>query len=159
MNCSCIKKSDLGFSVYVKTLSEDLIVILDTSDWNTESGYALPKSYKAVLSNDEVEKEIELIPLMPTYVTSEQAGFKFCDGVYCITTEPCGIKFTRRFAILEKAFCGIIKVSMKKDVATALELKSLADSIDNFARFNDLAKAQEYYTILKKYLSLYECNC
>ena len=159
MKCSCIKKSDRNFSVYVKTLSEDLIVILDMSDWNVDQGYELPSSYKAIISNDEVEKEIDLIPLKPTFVTSEQVGFKFCDGVYCINTETCGIKYSRRFTVLEKAFCGIIKASMKKDVKTAMELKSIAESVENFAAFNDLEKAKEYYTILKKYLSLYECNC
>ena len=156
--CSCIKKSNLNFKVEVDFVSEDSLNLLDVSDWNRSSEYKIPDTFTVTITNDEVTKDITLKPLQLNNITSQQAGFKFCDGIYCLTTESCGTKYTRRFAILDKSECGVMKVA-QKDFNLALQLKSYLDIIRTYAEFHDINKAKEYYKILQKQLVLYNCNC
>lgn len=156
--CSCIKKSNLNFNVQVDFVSEDSINLLDVSDWNKSVEYEIPNTFTVTISNDEVSKEILLKPLQLNNITSKDTGFKFCDGIYCLVTESCGVKYTRRFALLDKAECGVMKIA-SKDFDLALKLRSYLDIIRNYSEFHDLEKAKEYYKILQKQLSLYDCNC
>jgi len=142
----------------VDFISEDSISLLDISDWNKSVEYTIPETFTATISNDEVTKEVTLKPLQINHISAQDAGFKFCDGIYCLTTDSCGIPYTRRFALLGKMECSIIKLS-NKDLNLAIKLKSYMDIIRNEAQFNNLEKAKEYFKIIKKQLDLYECNC
>lgn len=157
MTCNCIEDNKINFKVSVDPISENEIVILDRSSWVIQEDK--DTSFEATIIHAKgQERVVNLNRSTIKNLKSSEFGDKFCDGIYCIKTESCGIHYTEYFAITEKLYCGLYNLSLK-DLKLAKEVKDNIDSIHTLVESKYKEKALELYKITEKILSYHNCTC
>jgi len=157
MSCNCIKDDEINFNIEVDVINEKSINILDLSSFSIQDSnittYQVTIEHPTKRSNT-VDLNINTI----TRLKSEHFASDFCDGIYCFTLESCGLLFKKRVAITYELECGLASL-VAVDVKKAMEVSENIKQIKNAAKMADNDTALELYTITKRILRNYNCNC
>lgn len=167
MQCSCIKNI---YDVYVGHNGCKELVYEDQSVWMEEEGYAIPESYTVKVttpSNSEVNLDLKVgcrnrITTADLFLSEEPICLE--DGIYCFTTESCGVEYKLTRAYLCNIRCKIDKIiadrQFQDNFDDIIRYKALADSVETNAKQNNVNRAQELLGFLKNELKGYDCdNC
>ena len=168
MSCSCIKGEGSKFDINLDMLDCQTLYLTDLSNWNTGGGYELPTTYsiKVTLPTSNKEVTIEVKPQESTILKGEdlEVGECFPDGIYCFSTESCGVIYTRNKAITCLTECRIERLTeklAKQEVRLDkyVEITNYLTIIKSSAESGQPKKAAELYKILQKELDNLDCEC
>lgn len=163
--CGCIKNY---FNLDVSFTDCNHILIQDQSEWMQESGYTTPSSFDVTMTVEKWGASItkQISPFSSTTFSVEDFGLScFGDDILCITTESCGIKYTRKKAMICGVECkihGLIAnadTDEKYEIANKLMIK--LESVKINIEFERYDIATDLLETIKKQLKNLDCgsNC
>lgn len=154
MDCSCIRNN---YDFLIKSIECDKILYTDLSDWMDDERYIDPETYTVQIKHPNNSTTSEEVKAKGETKLSLDACLT--DGVYCFTTESCGVKYTRHVAIIPSLECSLDKfIASTDDFNKVYTLKSYIESIKVNARMGKPQKASELFDIAKKELSNINCD-
>lgn len=161
-NTSCIKNY---FNVNLKFTDCEHLQLQDTSEWMEGDAYTIPDEYEVELTVEGWRKTIKK-KISPKKVTTFAANeFElscFSDDILCITTQSCGIKYTKKKVMLCGIECKIksllanAKTDEDFEVANNFLLK--LDSIKINVELDRTELASNLLEALKQQLRKYDCD-
>jgi hypothetical protein len=162
MECSCIKGN---FNFQLKSLSTEVLLYQDFSDWMTYDYYIKPEEYKVQVTPPNRSKSIELtISSGLNVITSEDLGMGLStclpEGVFSFAVTNCGNTFTRYKAVTPDLECRLqCMIAQGVDPLKVAKLDAQIKSI-HYSLEKDLTiEANKIYKTVKREIDLIECDC
>ena len=167
MSCSCIKGTDSKFDFTLESLDCQTLVFTDLSSWMDDENYIIPEQHLiTVVLPNSVERQINIKPRSNTVIKGEDLGVGKCipDGIYCISIESCGIKYTRNASVTCQIECKIDELVKRLskgeiDIERVTELRSDLEIIKSSIKIGQPKKAIDYHEILQTKLDNLNCEC
>ena len=163
MACSCIKNF---FDVNIEFTDCSTLVINDMSEWMRGDEYSLPISYTVDLTLKSWDKTTTVtIKANSSNVFTSKDLFGldcFGDDILCLTTESCGVKYTKSKALICESECKVkgllANAKTESDFEIANGLLLIAKSIKFNVDFDRLSVAEQLLETLKSKLKKMDCG-
>lgn len=171
MTCACIREN--GFNLQLSSNNCDVLVVEDFSRWVYSVKEDIPTQFKVTMKVLSTGRQVELDinTGCKNFFSSEDifgSNIKCIpDGLYCFTTEVCGITFTITRAFLRNSEIEYLKIVSRYagnlDTETRNFLTSthiLLESIEANAELGNYQLAKELFKRLDDSLKYFRCdNC
>jgi hypothetical protein len=162
MDCSCIK-GESNFSYKLESVSENLVLFQDLSDWMDHPAYKNPSYYILNVTPPgkkeglDISIDVNRINKLTSKEIFGQEGMSIPDGVYCLKVTNCGYTYTRYAAITYQLECCIDEMYNRGENTDELDV--LMTQIKKAAEFQDSATASKLYRIAIQQVKQKNCNC
>lgn len=157
--CSCIRKD--GFLFDSSERDSSSFTYCDLSDWASGDPYPEPTTYEVtIVQPNDRESQVTVNAKGNTIITAEDLG-RDCllDGIYCVKTESCGIKYLRYMGLFPSLTCAIAKIlATQEKYNEAGEITNLIESAKTAISDGNINKAKSLYNTAKDIIQSLNCE-
>lgn len=162
--CSCIRGK---YDFKIDTLNCDAILYQDLSDWMDE--HSIPEFYTISITTPKnttpIHLQVELTGV--SIIRPEEiglTGLDGIDGVYCFTTNSCGVEYTKTKAVTCRLECKLDHmiaqgINTPGQLKEAEEIERYIKAIHYNAERNFVEEAKFFYNRASERLSCKNCEC
>lgn len=161
-DCSCIK-GESNFKYKLESLSSEVLLFQDLSDWMDHPNYKTPSEYTLSVTPPGNTEGTDIVIDLQKWnkITSKELfgseDQSIPDGIYCLKVKNCGNTYSRYHAVVYKLECCSDQLFVKGiDIA---EIDRLIRDIRKAAEFQDDATANKLYKIALDKMNLLNCEC
>lgn len=165
MQCGCIKNK---YSAYLGSNGCKELIYEDESLWMQEDGYNIPETYTVTITTPSKDKiDLELGVDRRNRITavdlfSSDSPECLQDGIYCFSTESCGINYQINRAFVCNLECKINKAiadnEVQDDFSDIMRYKALLEAVKVNAKQGNVESAESLLQYLQKELDRYSCD-
>jgi hypothetical protein len=159
---SCIKNY---FNVNLNFTDCQHIQLQDTSEWMQGDAYVIPDEYEVSLTMESWRKTIKRnisAKKVALFSAQEFDLESFGDDILCITVDSCGVKYTKKKALLCGLECKVMSLLAQakgdEDFNTANHLLLQLESIKINVELDRISIAEDLLEAVKKQLKKYNCD-